>query len=235
LALCLADTHSNPNALRRIDARLTELRGRVQLVLAAGDITIAGHEAYAQQFIDCVRGHGLPLLLVHGNNDSRTVVELFRREDVTVHRRERTVLGHRFVGIGGDGYAPHDVELAEGESAELNLEGAIFISHVPPAGPLALSTRDGPDVPRSFGFGGQLLEGGPRAHLCGHIHHTEGVGFYAGTKIVKLRAAMWNSCALLDLETLHTEFLLLDPRAPRSETTRTGAGARSGRGQRATR
>ena len=187
------------------------MRGRVQVVLAAGDITIAGHEAYAQDFLDCVRAHKVPLLLVHGNNDSRTVVELFRREDVTIHRRERTLHGRRFVGMGGDGYAPHDVELAEGELAELPVEGAILLTHVPPAGRLTLSTVDGPSIPQNLTLGGQLLEGGPLAHICGHIHGTEGVGMYACAKIIKLRAAMWNACALLDLDTLHAEFLPLDP------------------------
>jgi len=192
------------------------MRGRVQLVLAAGDITIAGHEAYAQDFLDCVKVHKVPLLLVHGNNDSRAVVELFRRENVTIHRREKTLCGRRFVGIGGDGYAPHDVELTEGDLGELPVESAILLTHVPPAGRLVLSTVDGPDIPQNFTVGGQFVEGGPLAHICGHIHSTEGVGMYAGTKIIKLRAAMWDACALLDLDTLHAEFLPLDPSSTQS-------------------
>ncbi|HEU5314603.1 MAG TPA: metallophosphoesterase [Chloroflexota bacterium] len=210
-ALCLADTHSNPNALRRLDDRLSAMRGEIDLVLAAGDITIAGHEPYAQEFLDCVARHGVPLLLVHGNNDSRRVVELFRRAGVTLHRQARELLGHRFVGFGGDGNAPHDVELAEGELEDLPLEGSIFLTHIPPGYPLRLSPADRPDAPRAFEFGGQLTSGGPRVHLCGHIHHTEGVGYYAGTKIVKLRAAMYDRCALLDLATLAVDFVPLGP------------------------
>lgn len=169
------------------------MRGQIDLVLAAGDITIAGHEAYAGQFLECVRGHDVPLLLVHGNNDTREVVELFRREEVTIHRRARELLGHRFVGFGGDGNAPHDVELAEGEQEHLPLDGAIFLTHIPPA------SR------------GPAPQGGPRAHICGHIHHTEGTYDRGTTRIVKLRAAMWNRCALLDLETRAVTFLNLEP------------------------
>lgn len=210
-ALCLADTHSNQTALRRLDARLTRSRGHIDLVLAAGDITIHGHEPYAEEFVACVRAHNVPLLLVHGNNDSSSVVRYFRAEGLTLHRQERTLLGQRFTGFGGDGHATHDVELQPGETEQLSLEGAIFLTHIPPAFRVELSRVDGPQVPRSFAFGGLMAEGGPRLHICGHIHATEGVGYYGGTKILKLRAAMWNRCALLDLETLAVKFLPLDP------------------------
>src|SRR4051812_42036721 len=105
--------HSSVAALRRLEALLT--RERFDLVLAAGDITIAGHEPYAQDFVALIRRHGCPLLLVHGNNDTREAVETFRREGVTIHRRERELFGRRFVGFGGDGSAPHDDELVDGE------------------------------------------------------------------------------------------------------------------------
>jgi predicted phosphodiesterase len=72
-ALCLADTHSNQTALRRLDARLAGSSGKIDLVLAAGDITIHGHAPYAEEFVACVRAHDVPLL-VHGNNDSASVV-----------------------------------------------------------------------------------------------------------------------------------------------------------------
>ncbi len=220
MALCLADLHSNVTALQRLHALLARMAGGVDLVLAAGDITIPGHEAYAQEFIDCVRAHNVPLLLVHGNNDTLAAVKVFRQAGVTIHRREREMLGRRFVGFGGDGNAPHDVELAEGELEELPMAGAIFLTHVPPAGRLALSPVDCGELPATFTFGGQLVEGGPAAHICGHIHQTEGVGIYAGAKLIKLRAAMWNRAALLTLDTLHTEFIDLDPHATRRATAR---------------
>jgi Icc-related predicted phosphoesterase len=210
-ALCIADTHSNPAALRHLDARLALSRGTVDLVLAAGDITIHGHEPYAREFVACVRAHDVPLLVVHGNNDSAEVARYFREEGLTLHRQERTLFGHRFTGFGGDGNATHDIELQPGEMEQLSPEGSIFLTHIPPSFRIALSPVDGPKVPRSIT--GQLTEGGPRAHICGHIHHTQGVAYYAGTKIVKLRAAMWGSCALLDLDTLAVTFLPLDPDA----------------------
>lgn len=179
------------------------------MVLAAGDITISGHESYATRFVECVRAHDVPLLLVHGNNDGPEAVRVFREHGVTIHRRSATQAGHCFVGIGGDGYAPHDTELGPGESIDLPVDGSILLTHIPPAR-IELTKVDGDHVPRSFEFG-QPVEGGPRAHICGHVHHTEGVGYLAGTKVIKLRAAMWNSCALLDLDTLRTTFLTLEP------------------------
>ena len=157
---------------------------------------------------------------MHGNNDTASAVEAFRRADVTIHRRGRELLGHRFVGFGGDGTAPHDTELAEGESLELRLAGAIFLTHVPPRTrlPLGPDRPPGP-LPRPAGTGEDpvvaAMADEPRAHICGHIHSTEGVAYLGRTKIVKLGAAMWNRCALLDLDTLRAQFLDLAPGAAR--------------------
>lgn len=229
MALCLADLHSNVTALQRVDALLGVLAPELSVVLLAGDVTIPGHDAYAKDVIAVIRRHKVPLLLVHGNNDTAAAVEAFRRAGVTIHRREREVAGVRFVGFGGDGTAPHDTELAPGESLSLDLSNAILLTHLPPPGVRYAAQDHG--APRSTGAAERQPGAGqealiapansptfprPRAHICGHIHHTEGVAWRGPTKIVKLRAAMWNRCALLDLDTLKTTFRDLAPDAPRS-------------------
>jgi Icc-related predicted phosphoesterase len=199
IALCLADLHSSATALRRLDGLLA--RERFDLVLAAGDITIAGHEPYAKDFIALVRRHGCPLLLVHGNNDTLEAVETFRREGVTIHRRERELYGRRFVGFGDDASVGYD-ELAEGESLELRLDGAILLTHLPPPG-----LRYVPQDSRPAASASPLvLANAPLVQVCGHIHHQEGVARLGATKVVKVRAAMWNRCATLDLATLRARF-----------------------------
>ncbi len=218
-ALCLADLHSSATALRRLESFLRARGAAIDAVLAAGDITVPGHEAYADEFIQLVRRHGQPLLLVHGNNDGPPAIERFQRAGVTIHRRVREVGGYRFAGFGGDGTAPHDLELGPGEQLELDLQGAFFLTHVPPArrlryGPDSIAAPDrgqAEDLPS----GAVSPPGGgwPRAHICGHIHHVEGVAWLGPTKVVKLGAAMWNRCALLDLSTLQATFLPLDPQA----------------------
>jgi Icc-related predicted phosphoesterase len=184
--------------------------------LIAGDVTVPGHEGYARDVIALARRHGVPLLLVHGNNDTPGAVEEFRRAGVTIHRREREVDGVRFVGLGGDGYAPHDVELGPGESLDLDLEGSVLLTHLPPPG--LRYAPDGPPPPPApgrppLGFASQApAPPAPRAQVCGHIHHTEGVAWRDRTKVIKPRAAMWNRCALLDLDTLAATFRDLEPR-----------------------
>ncbi len=211
LALCLADTHSNVSALRRLDALLRREAGRFSVVLAAGDITIAGHEAYAADFVKVVRRHGVPLLLVHGNNDTAEAVETFRREGVTIHRRERTLHGVRFVGFGGDGTQPHDFDVAGGESLELRLADSILLTHLPPPGvrytvpnnaDVAIAAASQPRRPAAS----HALFDAPRTQVCGHIHHHEGIAWLGPTKVIKLRAAMWNRCAMLDLKSLRVVF-----------------------------
>src|SRR5919205_954999 len=50
----LADLHSNVTALRRLDSLLRREARRFAVVLAAGDVTIAGQEAYAADFVGLV-------------------------------------------------------------------------------------------------------------------------------------------------------------------------------------
>lgn len=242
VALCLADLHSNVTALQRVDALLGLLARELSVVLLAGDVTIPGHEAYAEDVIAVVQRHNVPLLLVHGNNDTAAAVEAFRRAGVTIHRQERQVAGDRFVGFGGDGTVPHDTELGPGESLALDLSNAILLTHLPPPGVRYAAQDDGPppnpqagtrsvvplrqealpDASRPPGTSRKTSAApatrptfpSPRAHICGHIHHTEGVARVGPTKIVKLRAAMWNRCALLDLDTLVATFRDLAPGAP---------------------
>jgi len=112
--------------------------------LLAGDVTVPGHERYARDVVEVIRRHGVPLLLVHGNNDTLEAVEEFRRAGVTIHRREREVDGIRFVGYGGPAEDMHDLELGPGETLDLHLEGTILLTHVPPP-----RLRYGPDRPGS--------------------------------------------------------------------------------------
>jgi Icc-related predicted phosphoesterase len=228
-ALCLADLHSHVTALQRLDGLLGALAGQLDVVLVAGDVTVPGREAYARRLIDAVARHRVPLLLVHGNNDSWLAVQEFRRAGVTIHRREREVAGVRFTGFGGTGDAPHDLELGPDETLHLDPQGSILLTHVPPPGGLrygpdtampASHHPDGPPASRAApdmatpppappGAPPPLLA--PRAQICGHIHHSEGVAWVGPTKVIKLRAAMWNRCALLDLDTLAVTFRDLAP------------------------
>jgi Icc-related predicted phosphoesterase len=189
--------------------------------LIAGDVTVPGREAYARDVIALARRHGVPLLLVHGNNDTAGAVEEFRRAGVTIHRRERVVDGVRFVGFGGDGNAPHDVELGRGESLDLDLEGCILLTHLPP--PRLRYGPDGPPPPPDPRRSPDLALPAPRAQVCGHIHHPEGVAWLGRTKVIKPRAAMWNRCALLDLDTLAATFRDLDPRPTNRDLDPRGA------------
>jgi Icc-related predicted phosphoesterase len=215
--LCLADLHSSVTALGRLDAFLERHAAGLAAMLVAGDVTVPGRESYADDVIATVRSHQLPLLLVHGNNDSPDAVAIFRREGVTIHRQTREVAGTRIAGFGGDGNAPHDVELGPGESPDLELEGAVLLTHLPPRARLAY----GPDRPlQAFGDegardarvpGAAPFANAPRAQICGHIHQTEGIAYLGSTKVIKLRAAMWNRAALVDLRSLATRFVDLAP------------------------
>lgn len=50
------------------------------------------------------------------------------------------------------------------------------------------------------------LSDAPLVHICGHIHHTWGIGYLGSTKVVKLAASYLGYYAIMDLETLHVDF-----------------------------
>ena len=198
--------------MRRVDALLKAGAGRYGVVLAAGDITIAGHEAYARDFVRTIVRHGTPLLAVPGNNDGAEVMETLRRADVSVHRRERVVGGVRFTGLGGDGTQPYEETLGEGEALGVDVAGSVFLTHIPPAKlRYAPDTASGARGPQSVELAvpPSVAAGAPRAWVCGHVHKLEGVAFLGPTKVVKVRATFWGSYAELDLETLRARFLRL--------------------------
>ena len=186
-ALCLADLHSHVTALERLDGLLGALAGELDVVLVAGDVTVPGKEAYARRLIDLVARRRVPLLLVHGNNDSWPAVQEFRRAGVTIHRQEREWPGSASPASVAPETPPTTWSWGQGRRCTSTRRGASSSpTSRPPAGSRTARTPPAPAPPSAATP--HLLA--PRAQVCGHIHHSEGVAWIGPTKVIKLRAAM---------------------------------------------
>ena len=53
------------------------------------------------------------------------------------------------------------------------------------------------------------LADAPLAHICGHIHHTQGIGSLGQTKVIKLASSAQGNIAIMNLENLGVEFMRL--------------------------
>ena len=141
------------------------MAGELDVVLVRGRHR-PRQEAYARRLIDLVARRRVPLLLVHGNNDSWPAVQEFRA-GVTIHRQEREVAGVRFTGFGGTGDAPHDLELGPGETLHLNPEGSI-LPHPRPAPPAGSRTARTPRPASATLSRDPAPPGAPRPGLWPH-------------------------------------------------------------------
>ena len=158
-------------------------------MLVAGDVTVPGQEAYARRRDRPVaRRHGCPCSLVHGNNDSWPAVQEFRRAGVTIHRQEREWTASASPASAAPATALHDLELGPGETLTSTRRGASSSPTSPPPAGSATGTATPP--PRGAPCPATPHLPAPRAQVCGHIHHSEGVAWIGPTKVIKLRAAM---------------------------------------------
>lgn len=189
--LLISDLHSSGGAIKGLD----ELLGSVQfdLVLSPGDVTDrydAHGLEYLDQFINLVtQKHQLPLKMVHGNNDSKEVIERARSRGVLLHFDEEKIAGYRIAGIG-------DVEsqpAIRGGSLK-DLTGAIAISHRP--------TPQFNELKAS----GMPLANAPMIQIFGHYHARAQTEQLGGTLVINVPAGLDGRYAILELPSKKVEF-----------------------------
>lgn len=135
----------------------------------------------------------------------------------------------RFSGVGGSPESWAGQYQGETTDQKIEIGGTVFLSHVPPPCIVTLNPYDDEianpkkQIPDKFQFSndqmrngkinerckmktGKLFKDAPFAHICGHLHSRQGVGYIGQTKIIKLAAAERGNYAILDLETLKVEF-----------------------------
>lgn len=56
-------------------------------------------------------------------------------------------------------------------------------------------------------FNNLQLKDVPLVHICGHIHHIQGIGYIGETKVIKLASAALGNVAIMNLDNLEVKFL----------------------------
>jgi Icc-related predicted phosphoesterase len=174
-----------------------EAASGADLIILGGDITSNGSARSAREIISILGGLGIPIYAVHGNCDSREVLDELSGAGISLHGRGLVLDGVGFFGLGGSGRTPmrtpceYDDEemlscLREGYAAVAGAERIVLVSHTPPFNTrdrTFLMLRAGSRVLREF-----ILSSRVDLCLCGHIHEAAGTAMLGGCLVANTGA-----------------------------------------------
>src|SRR3989344_6667179 len=182
--LAFSDLHADFKALSKLKKKV--LAGKVDLVIAAGDLSIFGH-GY-EKVIKELDGWGIQVLLIHGNHETAHMSDVLcdKCKNVEfIHKKRFEKDNVVVIGYGGGGFAGRDIELEKcaKQLKSLTKSGKklIFVIHGP-----AYKMLD--DIRKSHvGCKSRakiINELKPDLVVCGHLHEDAGKKMKVGNILV---------------------------------------------------
>ncbi|MFH1080387.1 MAG: metallophosphoesterase [Pseudomonadota bacterium] len=180
-----ADLHGYHDRLDRIADNVVAMKPDVLVI--AGDIT-GRYDSVA--YIRRLNDLPVPVLMVRGNMDAQEIERFIELcPNVTsLHQREVTINGVKFVGMGGTIPVPFSSRICLREKQMIEamdhlIEGdSVLVVHPPPYG--TLDEGFGNIHAGSRGLRQLLLEKQPKLLICGHIHEKPGSALIEKTLVV---------------------------------------------------
>ncbi|MCQ8905517.1 MAG: metallophosphoesterase [Methanothermobacter sp.] len=184
---------------------------RVDIIVVAGDITHFGPPELAEELLNDLASHNIPVLAVPGNCDPHGISSRIENSRaINIHARTLNVKNFAFCGLGGSNPTPFNtpLELEEdeihGELDKLleNLQGTdrlILVTHAPPHGTEVDRIPSGDNV-GSTGVRDAIEKHQPCINICGHIHESPGVDRLGETLIVNPGQLSEGRAALIEID-----------------------------------
>lgn len=185
--IIISDIHGSLKHLKKIENYIKDS----ELIIVSGDIASSKNKKENAEFImDSLEKYNIPVFAVHGNCDTKEVIELLKEKGMLIHNEGRTIGDTGFFGCGGSNKTPINTpsEYTEEEIAEILENGAsmikgsvlkILVTHAPPRSILDrtfFGMRVGSNAVKSF------IEKEPLDFcVCGHIHEAGGLLRQGGT------------------------------------------------------
>jgi Icc-related predicted phosphoesterase len=168
--LAFTDIHSSKKYFSNLKSKAKE----ADILVCAGDITL--FEQDIEYIIEELNNLGQKLLLIHGNHEDPTLVEVLcksKKNIIFLHKKTFEFENITFLGFGGGGFSLREPEF-ESWSKSLNLKNKkiVFIHHAPPFGTnldLLGGSHRGCDSYKEF-----ILDFQPIISISGHFHETFG-------------------------------------------------------------
>jgi len=222
-ALLFSDSHASIGALNLLRKILTEKKKEIALLIFSGDLVNMGEPVeYAEQFIELIKLFKIPLFWVPGNNDFGESYKVLQNHTLSLEGKIVEFAGHRFTGVGGSPASWSGQYQGENSVNRKDIAGTIFVSHMPPHGLSKLNATSTENFHRkdtenviasgakqSDNLTIKQLSNCPLAHICGHVHHTWGIGYIGQTKVIKLASFEFGFYAIMNLENLEVSFMSL--------------------------
>ncbi len=194
--LVISCIHNDIENLLSLLDKISQLR--FDVVVCPGDFTDMSLPSgftradVGRLVIEELKGFGKPLVTVPGSWD-KDLIELLRKETVSVHGEGREIGGVGFYGYGGartpfkTPFEPDDNEIESGLLSAFqkikNVKNKVQVTHMPPYGTkidvIYSGAHVGSDIVRSF-----IEKNKPDAAISSHIHEARGIDIIGDTKLV---------------------------------------------------
>lgn len=221
-ALLVSDVHASYRFLSSVYENFKTNR-EIKAFIFTGDLVDMGEPvSFVDEFFWLLTQMKLTLLWVPGNNDFGRSYHSLNAKIKSLEGRVIEFANQRFTGVGGSPASWSGQYQGEMSVDKKAIAETIFLSHVPPPGLANFEKIDQSnvslrkDMALSTALENKAMQGSinrtiqlsdsPKVHICGHIHHTWGLGYLGTTKVIKLAAAYLGYYAIMDLDSLFVEF-----------------------------
>lgn len=167
--LAFVDMHGSLRAYRKIAQKAK----RVDLIVCAGDISF--FEQNIPQIVKKLRDIKKPILIVHGNHETKEVMNLLSSGNMKfIHKKIHKHKKYNFLGYGGGGFSLTDKEFERWtKKIKKGIRNIILVTHAPPHGTKVdriIETHCGNKSITKF-----IKKNKPKLVICGHLHENAGV------------------------------------------------------------
>jgi len=222
--LLFSDLHESSRGLWALSDFLSKNKDISGLVFAGDLVNMGEPVSFAEKFVEEISKFKLPLLWVPGNNDFGESYKVLQNFTPSLEGRIVELGNRSFTGIGGSPASWASEYAGENSLSSDQIAGTILVTHQPPDGvryapsykKQDTSDKQIPNLeyPNSNGAMKQLnnevrLADAPIAHICGHVHNTQGIGYIGETKVIKLASSALGNIAIMNLDNLEVNFLRL--------------------------
>lgn len=189
--IALPDLHGAIKFLEPITTTLSS----ADLIILVGDLTNDGKATDAAIVVNAIRRFNTSILAIPGNWDGAPIDAYLTQEDINIHRRNTTLDGITFMGVGAAlrssyTYSPNEITEAAFkiflEEARLNINETlphVLVCHQPPFQTITdnagANLHVGSQEVRAF-----IERTQPALCFTGHVHEAVGIDTIGKTKII---------------------------------------------------